>query len=234
MISKKIYKVYNKARNVKTGVNTMSDTANNTWPGAWGIFKRSQEAMMVNVGPILGLIGVYILIAIALSIAGLKDTDILRNVIDLVVSSALTVAFVKLVMAGVRGQKMEFVPAAKSCLSMKTLQALGLTIITGFILVFSLLALIVPFFIVLPRISLAGYFLIDKNMGVFESLSASWAATKGSAGKVWGVIGVSILFALAIIILVGIYLTFVYAAASALLYAHLSSQKNVFVEANAK
>lgn len=210
----------------------MSEAANQTWPGAWGIFKRSNEAVMVNIGPLLGLIGLYLLFSIVLSAAGVDDDNIVRNIVDLVISSALTVSFIRIILSGVRGQKIDFVKAIKSSLSMKTIQILGLTILTCVILIASLLALIIPFFLVLPRVTLAAYFLVDKNMGVFDSLSASWAATKGSAGKVWGVIGVSLLFALAIIILVGIYLTIVYAAATALLYVHLASKKNVAIEAD--
>lgn len=199
------------------------------WPGAFGIYKRSKEAMMVNLGSFIGLLAVYILasiiVGIILSILGVKGDSLLQSIIDLFVGSAFTVAAVKVIMAGIRNQKMEFDVALKSCLSLQTLKMVGLTIVTVLIAIGSLLLLIVPFFFIVPRIAISYYFLIDKNMGVFDSIRASWDATKGSVGKVWGITGVTILFAIAILILVGIYLSIMYTAAYGLLYVYLTSQK---------
>lgn len=205
-----------------------ANTAVNEWPGAFGIYKRSKEAMMVNIYPFIGLIAIYMLVSIVLSTGlGLDDTSIVKNLLDLLLGSAATVAFVKLIMAGIRNQKMALGDALKSCFSVVTLKMVGLTILTVLIALGSFLLLIVPFFFVVPRIALSYYFMVDKNMGVFDSISASWNATKGSIGKVWGITGVSILFALAILIIVGIYLSIMYAAAYGLLYTYLTSAKKV-------
>ncbi len=103
-----------------------------------------------------------------------------------------------------------------------------LGIVSGLVLVASFIALIIPFFIVAPRIALSPYFLIDKNMGPIEALKASWAITQGHAGKVWGIIGANIAFALLILTLIGIpvaiYLLFMYSAALAVLYEFLNKQ----------
>lgn len=212
----------------------MAELANQTikeWPGAFGIYKRSKEAVMVNIEAFLGLIAVYILLSIAigilLPILGVEKDGILRNIVDLLVSSAFTVAFVKVIMAGIRNQKMEFGVALKSGFSLLTLKMVGLTVVTVLIAIGSFLLLIVPFFFIVPRIALSYYFLVDKNMGILDSVTASWNVTKGSIGKVWGITGVSILFAVAILILVGIYLSIMYAAAYGLLYAYLTPKTKV-------
>lgn len=200
-----------------------------TWPGAFGIYKRSKEAIMLNIKPFLGLLLLYIVVSILagilLSVVGVANNSPLMNLVDLIISSGATVSFTLLILAGIRGQKMEFSPAAKSALSFMTVKVIGLSILMALILFVSILLLIVPFFFVLPRIALAPYFLIDKNMGVTDSLRASWDATKGSMGKVWGVIGVTILFGIMIIVLVGIYLSIMYAAAFGLLYLHLANKE---------
>lgn len=199
------------------------------WPGAWGIYKRSKEAVMVNIGSLLWLIVVYIAASIAigaiLSAFGMDSDSAVRSITDLLLSSAVTVAGVKIIMAGIRNQKISLSDALKSCFSLLTLKMVVLSIITLFIIVGSLLLLIVPFFFIAPRVVLSYYFLIDKNMGIFDSIGASWNATKGSVGKVWGVTGVSLLFAIAILILVGIYLSIMYAAAYGLLYVYLTSRQ---------
>jgi len=99
---------------------------------------------------------------------------------------------------------------------------LGLTILTGIILVISFILLIVPFFIVAPRLMLAPYFLIDKKMGIIDSLKASWDAYKAHKGT-WGIIGVFILINLPSIIpfvgwLVSNVLTFLYGPSLAVRY----------------
>jgi hypothetical protein len=211
----------------QTSTAATTNQSAQVWPGAFGIYKRSKEAMMVNIGSFLGLLGAYIVASIVVSIImsalGMDSDSFGRNIVDLFLGSAFTVIFVNVVMAGIRNQKMDFNTALKSCFSILTLKMVGLTILTAFMLIGSLLLLIVPFFFVFPRIALSYYFLVDKNMGIFDSISASWNATKGSSGKVWGITGVSILFALAILVLVGIYLSIMYAAAYGLLYVYLTS-----------
>lgn len=72
---------------------------------------------------------------------------------------------------------------------------------------------------------LAQYFLIEGKLGIVDSLSASWNATKGNVGKVWGIFGVSLLFGLLFLTFIGIpfaiYFIVMYQAAFAVLYMYL-------------
>ncbi|MES2971787.1 MAG: YciC family protein [Patescibacteria group bacterium] len=73
---------------------------------------------------------------------------------------------------------------------------LGLLIVMTVVIVLGLLALIVPGIIFIQRYFLAPYFLIDKDLGIRESMTASAAASKGKAGAIWSIIGVMVLFSL--------------------------------------
>jgi len=104
---------------------------------------------------------------------------------------------------------------------------IGLGVVTFFVLMLSLVLLIIPFFFVLPRVILASYYLVDRNLGVIEALKASIADYKTYRGT-WGVIGVTLLIALANIVpLVG-WITasifgFLYAPALAVRYAQVKA-----------
>lgn len=100
-----------------------------------------------------------------------------------------------------------------------------LGLLVGLILLGSLLLLIVPFFIVLPRVVLAPYFLIDRNLDVIDALRASNEAYKQYHG-VWGVLGVTALIGLASIVpVIGFLLTtvieFAYTPAFAIRYEQI-------------
>ncbi len=95
---------------------------------------------------------------------------------------------------------------------------LGLDILLGLSLVISFILLIIPGLFLLPRLILAPYFLVDQKLSISGALQPSWDQSKGHAGKAWGVIGVSILFGLLELVLIGFYFSFIYGAAFALLY----------------
>jgi hypothetical protein len=95
------------------------------------------------------------------------------------------------------------------------------------ILAISFILLIVPFFFVLPRLTLRPYFLVDRKLGPIDALKASWAETNGHAGKVWGIIGVNIVFGLLAVTIIGIpfsiYFVFMYSSATVLLYNYIKA-----------
>jgi uncharacterized membrane protein len=95
----------------------------------------------------------------------------------------------------------------------------GLTVLGGFIL------LIVPGIYFALKLSFASYYLVDKNCSVMEAYKASWDATKGNLGKIWGLVGVNILFAILCVVLIGIYFTVMYSAAFAALYEYINEQQ---------
>lgn len=73
------------------------------------------------------------------------------------------------------------------------LRLVGLAILSGLIILVGLILLIIPGIIAFGRIVMAPYFMVDKDLGVMDSLKASNALAKEHPGKVWAAIGVMIL-----------------------------------------
>lgn len=209
----------------------VTDFVPQQWPGAFGIFKTARQAFSINWAPIVLLMVLTIVASVVFSsfsggVDGSGDpkspamyaiSQILNFIFSVLIGGAVTVVMLK----SAQGVK-ESLGNALSVVGSKFLPFLAQNIVLFFMMLFSLLALIVPFFFVLPRIIMAPYFLFDKDMGPIESIKASWAATKGNAGKVWGLIGLSILCALTAILIITIpltiYLVTVASVATAILY----------------
>lgn len=198
-------------------MDSTNQTSSSSWPGAFGIYNKSKEIVMGNLA-------VYAILLFGAAAIGffLGIIPILGDIANLVIQSIAGVALVAVSFAGVRGKKMSFEEAISVGFSKVAVKFFLLSLLMGLIAVGTMILLIVPFFIVFPRIILAPYLLVDQKLGIKESLNKSWELTRGNVGKVWGVIGVSILFAILCIVLVGIYFTLMYAVAFAILTTHLT------------
>lgn len=192
------------------------------WPGAFGIYKYSRAAVMLNLATfvILWLIDI---------IGGMfQRFGAVGSLISLIIALLFSVMLVCTQLASARGKKIEIDEAFNRGLPFVVKMFL-LSILVFLSVFVGLILLIIPGLIILPRLALAHYFLIDKKMDVMEAYKASWNATKGHAGKVWGIIGVSILMILPIITIVGvlvtIYFLFMYNAALCLLYLHITKHQ---------
>lgn len=194
------------------------------WPGAFGMFKKSAAAVKRNVWIVLGL-DVVLLILSGITNGNKEHPNPTLVLIGMLVSILFQVALVSVYLAGARDQEQSFGDAVKIG-AKHYVNAFMATILTAFLLVLSFLALVVPFFFVLPRLQLVLYYVVDKNMGPMEAIKASWNNSKGHSLKIWGLIGVSILFAFLCIIIVGIYLLFMYQAVFALAYLYVQSKQS--------
>jgi len=195
--------------------------APSSWPGAFGAYKYSKAAVMTNIWT---LVIIWIIVAVINGASG-RLAGGTGGVIAFLLSGLVAATYVQVYLAGVRGQKLSLGDAISKALPY-WLKMLGLLIVVTVSLFISILLLVIPFFFVLPRVSLAHYFLVDKNMGVMEAYKASWAATKGSSGKVWGIIGASFLMALLMLTIIGIpfsiYFLIMYSGVYAVLYESLN------------
>jgi len=70
---------------------------------------------------------------------------------------------------------------------------LGLYIVVGAVIFIGFVLFIVPGVIMVRRYTLAAYFLVDQDVGIFEAMRRSAAATKGYSGAIWGLLGVQVL-----------------------------------------
>lgn len=191
-----------------------------TWPGATGLYKYSKQAVKVN----LGTIGLLWLIDVAI---GGGFNIILRGsggLFSLICGSLLTAALILTYFAGIKGQRLDIGEAFSQALPL-WLNMIGVTLLVGISVVISFVLLIIPFFFVLPRLVLAQYFLVDKNVGVMDAYKASWDRTKGHTGKIWGVILLAVGMAILMVTIIGIpfsiYFLLMYSAALAILYKFL-------------
>jgi len=196
-----------------------------SWPGAFKIYKYSKEAVRLNIVP---LVLIFLLNALVGTTFGL----ILKrggNLANFVLGGLLTATSVLIYVAAVRGETVSLSKALKNAVPF-WLKMLGLEIVLVFTLLLSFLLLIVPFFIVLPRIILAQYYLVDQKMDIMEAIKASWHATKDHTGKVWGIIGANIAMALIALTVIGIpvavYFLIMYSAAFAVLYIFVSGKQS--------
>ena len=203
-----------------------------TWPGAFGIYKYSKQAIKLNILPLIILYVVYLGISMIPNIfTGFGPQNnvavsIFTNIFSTVVSIFYSIALVLILLDSIRGVKSDWIDAIKRSAPYLVKYFLA-SILVGLIVFGSLLALIIPFFFIAPRMANVFYHLIDKNMGVIDSINASWNSTSGNVGKVYGIIGVYLLIALLFITILGIpfaiWFGIMYIASSAVYYEYTRS-----------
>lgn len=195
-----------------------------TWPGAFGLYKYSKQAVKPNVWNIVIVYVVGLLISFTLS--GAFDTKeaagfVVGFILSNAVSSVMTAALIIYYLAGVRGKTPELGEVVSKAFGY-VLTMFVLTILTSVILGASLIALVVPFFFVYPRLLLAPYFLVDKKLGIIDSIKASWEASRGHAVKLWAITFATLAMALLMLTIIGIpfavYFLVMYSAAFGVFY----------------
>lgn len=197
------------------------------WPGAFGAFKYSSRAIIINLATVLIIIAISILLSILQG--AFKDSAALSSIYSVlsgVASAILGVTAYIVYLNGAKGKKIEIGDALKQTLSLPLLiNMFVLSIMVGLSIFFGLLLLIIPGLIILPRLILAPYFLIDQKLDCVEAFKASWNTTKGHSGKIWGTIGAAIVMFLPAFTIIGIpltiYLLFMYAAIHGVLYEYI-------------
>lgn len=200
------------------------------WPGAFGLFKYSKAAVSFNVWTIVFL-GIFIA-AVSFFFSAMfgssSDRPMFSNALANLINSIISVALAGAVLASVDRKKISFSESFTRLEPMVYVNAVVNNILVSIIAALSFFALIVPFFFIVPRLVLCQYFIIEKKLDPIEAIRASWNATNGQLGKVYGIFGVSLLFCLLIITIIGIpvaiYLLVAYSAAFALLYKYLDKK----------
>lgn len=201
------------------------------WPGAFGIFKISKEAVKLNLGTIIALLVIPIILSYSVGFASKllpSNTLFVLNILSSLVNMIISATMTYIIIESVKGQKAN-IGIALSTVFKKALNVILASIITTTISIVSIILFIIPAFFIIPRISLTLCFIIDKDMGAMEALSASWNNTKGNLGKIYGMIGFYILSCLPAITIIGIiatiYLFIMYSASFALFYMYTINNK---------
>jgi hypothetical protein len=195
-----------------------------SWPGAWGLYKYSKQIVLRNWGVLLTL---FIFNIILGSIGRSFNTDV-ALLLD-IVSVGISVATFKVYISNIQGRTLTLGNALASIKPMLVVKLIVNYIFLAIALAVAFILLIVPGILLLPRIILAPYLVVTRELGPFEAIQTSWDITKSNAGKVWGVIGVTIAMALLMITIIGIpfalYFLFMYGAAFIILSEFLFKQQ---------
>lgn len=196
------------------------------WEGAFGAYKYSKAAVRRNLAAVIVML-------ILSSLSGYTGSDDrpLISLVFTVLAIIGSLGIVQATLAAVRSQETGLGSAFKKTLNpMLLLKFIGLWILVLLSIIGGLILLIVPGLIILARLTLAEYYLVDKNMGIIEAYKASWAATKGHALKVWGIIGATIAMMLLMLTIIGIpfsiYFLVMYGAAYAVFYEFILKQQS--------
>lgn len=146
--------------------------------------------------------------------------------IFIIVNLIVTIMLYKATLDTAKGKTPQ-IPALWKYVKEHGVRLVLLSIVTGLIVVFGLIAFIIPGIIFIGRYYLAPYVMIDKNLSIMESLKESSRLSKPYFGKVWGILLVTILFGMFAIIpeigwLIAFVLTALYSVAPALRYQELN------------
>ena len=190
----------------------------------FALFKPSIKAMWLNLGTIflvaLSAIASVLIPAMLIGAAvGVRNRvgetsdspflialAVVIGLVALIAAIVLFSAFVPVGLKSVRGKKVGYNEAVNLGKRYAwRLFLLGLA--SGAIILIGFILLIVPGLFMLRRYYLAPYFLVDRDLGVFEAMRQSAEASIKFSGPVWGLIGVEILLGiLSIIPAVGVIL----------------------------
>jgi len=209
------------------------NNATQEWPGAFGAYKPSRAAVRRSLGTLVWLAALDVVVNIGLSVVfravfGNVAGSSLYDAGSIIISAFFIVAQVTVFLKSVRGTRVELNEVYDAVKPFWTRMVL-LDLLIVVTVVGGLILLIIPGIYFALRLSLAPYFLVDKDMDIMEAYKASWDATKGNVKKILGIIGVYLLMILPVITIVGviatIYFTFMYAAVYALFYECLKYKK---------
>jgi hypothetical protein len=129
------------------------------WPGAFGVYKYSRDAVKVNLGPLIILLVIQLVLSSIQDIGPLNKIGPVFEIFDVILVPAQIILY----LAGVRRQQVDVGKALSESLQL-ILKIIGLGILVGATVFIGFLLLIVPGLYVLPRLLLAPYYLIDRKL----------------------------------------------------------------------
>jgi uncharacterized membrane protein len=120
------------------------------------------------------------------------------------VGAFLMPGFMRIVLAVARGRQADLGTLFGG--GDRFLAMLGLQVSILFVVGLGFLLLIVPGIIVALGFSYAQFFVVDANLGPFEAMRASWAATRGQRGRIFGFgfVGLGVIFLGMLALIVGV------------------------------
>lgn len=112
-------------------------------------------------------------------------------------------------------------------------QLVGVSLITGFAVMFGLLLLVIPGLILLRAFYLTPYYVVEQKLSPMQAVRKSISETRPVSYWIWTLLGVTLVFVIAVFIVVdipvvgpilGLSIPYVYAFAPALRYGEISGR----------
>ncbi len=172
-----------------------SENRSSELPGAFSLFQPSMNAIALNLVTFIELVLVPVLVVL---IGGIIKhvTGHIITAIGEILTLFLTPAAYLTQVRSVQKKSIDFTEAIKESLHYFW-RLIGLWICLIFIIGIGFLLFIVPGLFMLRRYILSPYYLIDRDMKVFDAMKASANDSKTFSGAIWGLIGVEVLIAIA-------------------------------------
>jgi hypothetical protein len=172
---------------------------------AFKLFRPSMHVIGVNLGTMVGialspLVPFIILLIMGLSAHNNGSMQAVLGLLTFVVGIGFFFFLLPAIMAGLtytelKGTREEHVTIGEAFHNGMPYmwRFLGLYVCLAVIYFVAFLLFIVPFFFMWRRYILSPFYLVDRNIGVFDALKQSAADSKRFSGEVWGVVGVETL-----------------------------------------
>lgn len=192
----------------------MSTSTDQKFVSAFSLFPKSYNAIKRN-WKLFAIINSVSLVMTILSALNGNEKDALRDTSGTmtinwaaVLGVSLGIGIILLVIGAVlqvMALRLELSTAQEKSTNLQQLwefarkyffRLVGLGIVGGAAIVGGLILLIVPGIILITRFFFAPYIMIDKDLGIIDSLKASSEMSKDAWGPIWSVIGVILLISI--------------------------------------
>jgi hypothetical protein len=197
---------------------------------AFGLYSYSKRAISQNVGTFLVLGFISLLTEIGTNLDrnsnNFNGAHIVIVLGSVVIATIMSGALAHARLEAVDGKKASIGESLSRGWSVAATVFLA-QILTTVSLAIAFVLLIIPGIILLPRLALVNYFIVDQNYGAIEAYKASMVATKGNASRIWGIYAAGIAMLLLIFTIIGIpfaiYFYLMYSGSLAIAYRLLTS-----------
>lgn len=166
-----------------------------SWGGAFKAFSRAFEQVKANPRPALLFVGVYLIVTM---IESTNPANSLKDVILFAGYEGLAVLIFLLALPtyalAIADRKQISLGDFMRFNARKYFAVLAVSILYGLIIMGSLFLLIIPVIWTAAWFALSTMLVVDKNLGPIAALKESKRLIQNHKAKVWGIIGVTILF----------------------------------------
>jgi hypothetical protein len=179
-----------------------SDNWSDELPSAFSLFKPSMNAISVNLVTLIELVLVPLLVVTLGRLIGHGGGAVISFIGEIMALLLAPAAYLTQLQSA-KGKTIDFTKAIKDSLHYFW-RLVGLGIVLFVIIGVGFLLLIVPGVFLLRRYILSPYYLLDRDMKVFDAMKASATDSKTFSGAIWGLIGVDFLLVIVMLVLTAI------------------------------